>query len=272
MSLPEGKYADIGDGLRIHYHDVGNGPAVLFLHGSGPGASGHSNFKLNYPVLAEAGFRCIVPDIVGFGFSSMPKDGRYTIEFMVDTMKALVDQLGIETFAIVGNSMGGAMTIRLALDWPERVSRIVLMAPGGLETRETYMAMRGIKRMVRAIFGGGPITQESMRKVFELQLFNPEDVTDETIAERMQIAVGQPTEVVSTMRIPDQTEQLSELRCPVLGFWGTDDQFCPVSGAMKLAAHIVDAEITLLSRCGHWVMVERTELFNRRTTEFLRAS
>lgn len=271
MSLPKGRYADVGDGLRIHYHDVGSGPVVLFLHGSGPGASGHSNFKLNYPVIAEAGFRCIVPDVLGFGFSSMPKDAKYTMEFMVGAVQSLLDQLGIETFAVVGNSMGGALTIRLALEWPERATRLVLMAPGGLEARETYMAMRGIKRMVRAIFGGGPMTRESLRKVFELQLFDPADITEETLDERMEIAVGQPSEVVSTMRIPDQTERLGDLKCPVLGFWGTDDHFCPVSGAMKLATRIADAEVTLLSRCGHWVMVEYTELFNRRTIEFLRA-
>lgn len=270
MSLPEGRYADIGDGLRVHYHDVGAGPALLFLHGSGPGASGHSNFKLNYPVIAEAGFRCIVPDILGFGFSSMPADARYTIEFMVSGVKELMDQLGLETFAVCGNSMGGAMSIRLALDWPDRVTRLVLMAPGGLEDRETYMAMRGIKRMVKAIFGGGGVTRESLRKVFELQLYDPEDITEQTLDERMEIAVGQPKEVVSTMRIPDQTERLGDLKCPVLGFWGTDDQFCPASGAMKLAERIDDARVTLLSRCGHWVMVEHTDLFNRRTVEFLR--
>ena len=55
-AVPEGKYADIGGGLRIHYQEAGEGPAVLFLHGSGPGASGYSNFRRNYPAVAEAGF------------------------------------------------------------------------------------------------------------------------------------------------------------------------------------------------------------------------
>jgi len=271
MSLPEGCYVEIGGDLRVHYHDLGEGPAVLFLHGSGPGASGHSNFKLNYPAIARAGFRCIVPDTLGFGFSSMPTDAHYTLEFMVDGAKRLIDALGIDRLAVVGNSMGGAMSIRLALDWPERVTRLVLMAPGGLEDRETYLAMRGIKRMVKALFGGGGLDRKSLRRVFELQLYDPSEITEETLDERLQIAAEQPREVVSTMRIPNQTDRLAELRCPVLGFWGTDDHFCPVSGAMKLAERVPDCRVTLLSRCGHWVMVEHPELFNARTIEFLDA-
>jgi 4,5:9,10-diseco-3-hydroxy-5,9,17-trioxoandrosta-1(10),2-diene-4-oate hydrolase len=69
-AVPEGKFADVGGGLRIHYHEEGQGSPVLFLHGSGPGASGYSNFRRNYPYFAGRGFRAIVPDTIGFGHSS----------------------------------------------------------------------------------------------------------------------------------------------------------------------------------------------------------
>jgi 4,5:9,10-diseco-3-hydroxy-5,9,17-trioxoandrosta-1(10),2-diene-4-oate hydrolase len=72
------------------------------------------------------------------------------------------------------------------------------------------------------------------------------------------------------MRVPDLTERLSEIACPVLGFWGTDDKFNPVSGAMKLMEHCCDARFLLINRCGHWVMVEHRETFNRMCLEFLR--
>ena len=67
-AVPEGEYADVGGGISMHYHDSGPGPegAVLFVHGSGPGASGWSNFKGNYPFLAEHGYRTIVPDTMGY--------------------------------------------------------------------------------------------------------------------------------------------------------------------------------------------------------------
>ncbi len=80
-AVPEGKYVEIGDGLRVHYHEAGTGPVVLFLHGSGPGASGWSNFRHNYPAFAEAGFRAIVPDTLGYGYSSKPDGIDYTTRF-----------------------------------------------------------------------------------------------------------------------------------------------------------------------------------------------
>ena len=60
-AIPDGKFADIGAGLRVHYQEQGEGPVVLFLHGSGPGASGYSNFRRNYPVYATQGFHELVP-------------------------------------------------------------------------------------------------------------------------------------------------------------------------------------------------------------------
>jgi len=125
--------------------------------------------------------------------------------------------------------------------------------------------------MVRAIFGREGLSHESLRRVFELQLYDPSDIDDAVVAERLSIAQSQPQWVIQTMRIPNQVDALPEIDCPVLGFWGVDDNFCPVSGALKLAQGLADAKITLLSRCGHWVMVEHTDLFNRMSIEFLSA-
>ena len=75
--VPEGSYADIGNGLRMHYHDVGRGQPLVWLHGSGPGASGYSNFKKNYPFFAERGHRCIVVDNLGFGELSCYSGGPF---------------------------------------------------------------------------------------------------------------------------------------------------------------------------------------------------
>ena len=85
--IPVGHFADIapvaGAPQRIHYHDTGEGPVVIFLHGAGGGASGYSNFKGNYPEFARAGYRCIVPDMLGFGLSSKPDIPMYDLDFFV---------------------------------------------------------------------------------------------------------------------------------------------------------------------------------------------
>jgi len=269
-AVPEGKFADVGEGLRVHYQEAGEGPAVLFLHGSGPGASGYSNFKRNYPYFAARGLRAIVPDTLGFGYSSKPEDVDYTLELLVGATRRLLGALGIERCAVVGNSHGGAMALRLAIDHPELVDRLVLMAPGGLEVREAYMKMEGIRTMMKVFLGPEGITREGMRRVFGLQLFDPRTLTEEILDERMEIAVTQPRRVLSSMSVPHLAPELDKIRCPVLGFWGADDKFCPVSGALILAQGVKQARVMLLSECGHWVMVEHPELFNRTSTDFLR--
>ena len=88
MSLPEGHYAT-ADGLRVHFHSLGDGPAVVFLHGSGPGASGYSNFIGNAEVLAAAGFRCVLVDNLGYGRSDKPELDRHFFEFAANASSSM---------------------------------------------------------------------------------------------------------------------------------------------------------------------------------------
>ena len=191
-AVHEAKYADVGGGITMHFHEAGSGErgVVVFVHGSGPGASGWSNFKGNYPLLAEHGYRAIVPDTMGYGYSTKPEEGAFSLSDVAAQYKALLDALDIERATVVGNSQGGAIAITMALDYPDLVDKLVLMAPGGLETRETYMAMEGIKAMIRVLYKEG-ISKETMRKVFTLQLHDESKITDEVIEERYRIAKTQ---------------------------------------------------------------------------------
>jgi 4,5:9,10-diseco-3-hydroxy-5,9,17-trioxoandrosta-1(10),2-diene-4-oate hydrolase len=260
---------EVGDGHRIHYLSAGSGRPVLFLHGSGPGASGFSNFKSNYPHFAEAGFRALVPDTLGFGRSSKPADVDYAMPFLVEKLLRFLDELGIQRCSVVGNSHGGALAISLALAHPARVERLVLMAPGGLEERETYMKMEGIRAMMKAFLGKGGITREALRDVLRLQLVDHAHLTDELVDERFAVAAEQPTRVLTTLGVPYLAPRLRELSCPVFGLWGMDDRFCPVSGASTIARECAGSRVLLFNACGHWVMVERAAVFNRLCVDFL---
>ena len=142
--LPEGNYADCANGYRIHYLDEGQGEAVVFLHGSGPGASGYSNFKGNYPYLVQAGYRCIIVDHIGYGFSDKPDDVDHPLSFFVECIKQTLDVAGVSRCTLVGNSLGGAIALGLALDYPELVENLILMAPGGLSELSEYQQMPGM--------------------------------------------------------------------------------------------------------------------------------
>jgi 4,5:9,10-diseco-3-hydroxy-5,9,17-trioxoandrosta-1(10),2-diene-4-oate hydrolase len=269
-AVPEGKYAEIGNGITLHYHEAGSGDrgVILFVHGSGPGASGWSNFKGNYPFLAGHGYRTLVPDTMGYGYSTKPEEGTFSLEDVAAQYKGLLDALGADRVSVVGNSQGGAIAITMALNYPELVEKLVLMAPGGLEQRETYMEMEGIKAMIRVLYKEG-ISKESMRKVFTLQLCDESLITDEIIEERFQVAMTQHKDNIARIRVANQEDRLSEIQCPVLCFWGANDKFCPVSGASKVASRCLNSRTVLIGNCGHWVMVEYAKLFNELTLKFL---
>ena len=241
---------------------------MVFLHGSGPGASGYSNFKLNYPQFAAAGFRCIVLDLPGYGRSDKPEDEQYINDFFIEVLRGVLQALDLSSVTLLGNSLGGAIALGYALAYPEQVKRLILMAPGGVEEREAYFEMEGIKRMM-ALFAQGPLDTNSMRKLLGFQLYDPSQVTDETVAERVAVCALQPSTVLSTMRVPNYHERLNEISCPTLGFWGMNDQFNPLAGAHKVAAGIADCKMVLVNQCGHWVMVEHTDYFNRACIDFL---
>lgn len=271
--IPVGHYADIGfvagATQRIHYHDQGAGEVVIFLHGAGGGASGYSNFKGNYPVFVEAGYRTIVPDLLGYGLSSKTElPLQYDLDFFIAGIKGLVDKLGLKNITLLGNSLGGAVALGYALAHPEDVKRLILMAPGGVEDLDTYLAMPGIANMF-AIYKSGKTGAEAMRSVMTMQLFDPSLLTDDIINERAPIAATQTNAARSVLKVPNMTAQLHTLPCPVFGFWGVNDQFNPVGGAMKLVDNCPNARIMLVNRCGHWVQVEHRDMFNRACIDFL---
>ena len=107
-----------------------------------------------------------------------------------------------------------------------------------------------------------------MRRLLGLQLFDAALLSDETIHERVAVVQQQPLCVLSTMQVPNMAAHLAELQCPILGFWGVNDKFCPVSGAQTMMESCRNIRFVLLSECGHWVMVEHRALFNRLCLDF----
>ena len=257
---PEGHYIENGD-LTTHVLSYGDGPAVVMLHGSGPGASAYSNFKQNVDAVVDSGHRAVLVDMIGFGYSSKPTGCDYTTELFASNVKATLDALEISECTLLGNSLGGAICIRLALDHPDLVTQLIMMAPGGIEEKETYFAMPGIAKMVSAFVDGG-LDRDGLRTVLNTLVFDGKHVTEALIEERFVVLEKQPPDVLSRMIIPNMSAELAKLQCPVYGFWGEQDEMTPVSGATHFTKQCKEAQFTILSQCGHWVMVEYAQLFN----------
>lgn len=268
--LLEGNYANCANGYRIHYLDEGEGEVVVFLHGSGPGASGYSNFKGNYPFLVEAGYRCIVPDLIGYGFSDKPDDVDHPLSFFVECIKQTLDVAGVDSCTLIGNSLGGAIALGLALEYPQLVDKLILMAPGGLSELAEYQKMPGMQKVFQVFGSGEAVTPAVMKDLFATGLmYDPSHATDELVAERMQIMQIMNGYVMATMQVPVLVDRLSELDCPTLGFWGVDEKMMPEDGIMAMAKNIRQLRLILVTQCGHWVMVEHEGMFNRACVDFL---
>lgn len=271
MNKPDSQNLTLPSGLTLNYCTLGpaDGHPVLFLQGSGPGASAWLNFRYNAQAFADAGFHVVMPDLPGFGDSDKP-DTEYSLDFFVDSLHSFAEQRSLKPFAIVGNSLGGAVGIGMALAKPQQVTHLVLMGCGGLEDQITYFqTMPGIQAMTKVPLDSPDFTQDYLKEVLHLIVHDPSHITDELVAERFRILKTQNSSVFKRMVIPNLTEQLPKLTQPILGFWGAEDHFCPVSGALKIVTHCANAQMITLSRCGHWAMIEYSELFNRRCIEFL---
>ena len=142
------------NGKDIFVAEAGTGPPVVLLHGGGPGASGVSNYARNIEPLAQH-FRVIVPDMPGYGRSAKGVDGSDPFGYLADHIRGMLDALGIDRAHLVGNSYGGSCALRLALDTPHRVDKLVLMGPGGVGTTRG-LPTAGLKSLLGYYGGDGP--------------------------------------------------------------------------------------------------------------------
>ena len=266
------------DGVNVHYHDIGSGPALVLLHGSGPGATGWSNYNRNAEALAR-NFRVIIPDLPGFGQSDMKPVDAKVPAWWTGVVLGLLDGLGIAKAHFVGNSMGGMVTLKLALDHPDRIDRMILMGPGGGHPVFSTWPTPGIITLVTAYEGEG-ITPQKVRAFISASLFDQSLITDDLVAQRTAAAldprvVAQPPMRVGPGGPPEdlwRDARLTRLPHETLILWGREDRVLPLDNGMILVKQIPRAQLQVIPQCGYWVMWEQADLFNRVVQSFLGVS
>ncbi|MFE7415886.1 alpha/beta fold hydrolase [Rhodococcus sp. NPDC057529] len=263
----EDKWIETAPGELTHYHELGEGTPILFLHGSGTGVTAAANWWLNLPTISEHG-RCIAIDSIGYGQSVVADGTEYGIKEWVRHAVRVLDSLGIEKTWIVGNSLGGWLAFQFAIDFPERLLGIVSMGTGGAT-------------LTGALAGHAnpTLTEEGIRKTLELFVVDKSLVTDELVALRYQAALNDTAsdrlaDVVAARdrdrhALPLDFGVLAKLNIPVLLIHGTQDVVIPVSRTWDLLNVIPHADTHIFSQCGHWSQVERADDFNAVITRYL---
>jgi 4,5:9,10-diseco-3-hydroxy-5,9,17-trioxoandrosta-1(10),2-diene-4-oate hydrolase len=266
---------------ELHVVEVGAGPPLLMLHGGGPGASGAANFVRNIPALS-AHFRLIVPDLPGYGRSTKGLDRKDPFGDLAGAMFGLLDALGVEKAHALGNSLGGACALRMALDRPPRVDRLVLLGPGGVDTTRS-LPTAGLKRLLAYYAGEGP-TREKLAAFLRGDLVFDGSCLPEALIDQRYTASIDPEIVANpplvrprglpNFRAIDFTRdpRLASLETPTLLLWGVEDRVNRASGGRSLQRRMPNCDLYLFNRTGHWVQWERAEEFNAATICFLSQS
>ncbi len=268
---------DVG-GRHVFVAETGQGPPVLLLHGGGPGASGVANYTRNVAELAKE-YRVIVPDLPGYGRSSKGLDLSDPFGSLAVGIRGLLDRLGLEKAHFVGNSYGGACALRLALDTPDRVERMVLMGPGGIGTTRA-LPTPGLNCLLDYYNGEGPTRAKLEKFIRHHLVFNAADVPDSVIDARYRDSLDPEVVADPPLRRPKslgalwkmdftRDRRLARLPVPTLVLWGSADKVNRPSGGRMLADRLPNGDLYMVANTGHWVQFERAELFNRLCADFL---
>lgn len=263
---------------QIFLSEIGEGYPVLMLHGGGAGASGLSNYSRNIEALSKH-FRVLVADMPGYGQSTKGVDRSDPFGDLARSMLGLFDALKITSAHVVGNSLGGACALRMALDAPSRVSALVLMGPGGVNTTRG-LPTKGLNQLLDYYNGEGPTLEKITRFIREYLVFDGSQVSDQMIEERFRASIEPEVVAAPPLRRPrglkaalrmdfTRDDRLAQCQVPTLVLWGTADKVNRPSGGATLQKRMPNCDLYLFSKTGHWVQWERADEFNAVTTGFL---
>jgi 4,5:9,10-diseco-3-hydroxy-5,9,17-trioxoandrosta-1(10),2-diene-4-oate hydrolase len=264
------------NGKNIAYLDIGQGEPVVMIHGGGPGASGGSNYRRNVSALS-AKYRLIIPDLPGYGESDKSKiDGpRYAA--YANAMVGLLDVLKIPRAHFIGNSLGGGTAIKVALEMPQRVGKLVLMGPAGVVTAYSKVPSEGARKIFRYYGGDGP-SREKLKEFLEIMIYDASNLTPALIEERYQASI-EPDLLANPPlgkggEIPILEElwrdpRLAKLEHDTLVLWGREDRVNPLYTGDILVNQLPNAQMVTFTHCGHWVQWERAAVFNTIVAAFL---
>ncbi len=263
------------NGIRVRLLETGEGSPVILLHGLG---ATMATWRDNIAPLA-ARHKVYAIDLPGHGDSDKP-DASYDLPSMVGFARALIAELGYERVALAGSSMGGGLAVMTARHFPDAVSKLVLSASAGLG-REVAAFLRLATLPALGELMSSGVGWDSVRIWLRKCFYDKSLATDDLIRE-MRRVYELPGAKRAALRISRTyigamgvrrgyflTSALRDIRAPAVIFWGANDEILPPKHGIRAAASMPSADLHVFGNCGHWVHVERADMFNALTLEFL---
>jgi 2-hydroxy-6-oxonona-2,4-dienedioate hydrolase/4,5:9,10-diseco-3-hydroxy-5,9,17-trioxoandrosta-1(10),2-diene-4-oate hydrolase len=266
------RFVQAGD-VRIHYHEAGEGLVLLCIHGGAPGAFGWGNFGRNLPALSRH-FRTLIVDLPGYGLSDKPAvDGPRTA-FYARTFRDMLDALDIHQAHVLGMATGGTVALKMAIDHPERVGKLVVVnAPGGLSLFQTSTP----RPASHDYYAGEGPSMERIRANLERIVYDKTLITEEIVRERYEASIdpafmaqapegkgGSPGSTIEPL-----WQDLHRIQADTLVIWGREHQTLNYDHALFMLSRIPNARVHIHGKCGLWVPFEKADEFNRNVVSFL---
>ena len=265
---PLEKYYMAGE-VRTRCFEKGRGSPVILLHGSG----GHAEAWVRNVIPLSEHFHVFAIDYLGHGYTNLPKGMSRNLEDFCKHLLNFMDAVGIEKANLVGESMGGQISVLMAHEHPERIEKIGLIV-GGIPSQEHgYTAgMTQFQELTREA-AGNP-TMETIRRRMEWLFYDPKMLPDELVEVRLKIytrpkeesSEGSPRE--GGRRSYGLIEKIPRLKAPILFFWTTHNPTCPWHVAEKVHQSVPGSRFVLVDKAAHWPQFEQPEEFNRTIIEF----
>jgi pimeloyl-ACP methyl ester carboxylesterase len=270
------RFVDV-DGVRVHYQEAGDpsSPALVLIHGFASSTLVWSKVFLR---LASEGYRVIALDMLGFGYSGKPKNGEYTIAGQAKILVRLLDRLGIPRALFIGSSYGGAVAATCALDYPERIEKLVLVGAVSNNRPLAFKLMRVFSSRVVGdvvsplLIGSRRLLRRRMKRVYDRHSW----VLDERRVYARHLILrpaGAHRAIIRTVRGWD-AERISRdahlIQHPTLLLWGENDLEIPLSDGERLHAEIPGSRLIVFLNCGHVPHEEYPEAFTEVVVGFCR--
>jgi len=280
MENPEDRYVKVGE-INTRYWVLGQGSPLLLIHGLGASCE---YWRYNVRALSQ-GCRVYAFDLPGFGRSDQRIEDL-SLHFAGEFVAAFLDAQGVDRASLVGNSLGGAVSLQFAVQYPHRLEKLVLVSSGGLG-RELHRSFRLLKiplwgEFMAWAWGARPGTRLNLRSI----VYEPKVMTDEFVDQTVELArlPGAKEMFLLVARtgidLRGQNMKLLEpllrrvpgIEAPTLIIWGAQDPIIPVAHAHMAHQMIKNSQLHILDRCGHVAQIEKPEEFNQLVLDFLGSS
>ncbi len=282
----EGNYMEI-DGIRLHYLDEGSGPPILMVHGQ---PTWSYLYRKMIPPLVAAGYRCVVPDLMGFGLSDKPtEESAYSLQRHVELITGLVEKLKLQDITIVGQDWGGPIGLRYAIEHQDNIRALVILNTL-VRTPPSDLRTMHMRIMIKVLFQNGAFSSFLIRRLdlfrrmmyrigFKMssdpQVMKQDRMPHPTAASRAGVAAFPKMLPLSAAHpnaqyINEIEETLATWDVPVQVMFSDKDMIFNVEDGQRIASMVPNGRFQVVRNAGHYLQEDAGEEIAERMVTFLR--